>query len=218
MARASFVAATTISPPKSSMKMRLKPDWMTRGGRDRKRRTSRISLRWVSTYPALKCYLWSLFHQRERLEKLRQQAEELTEQRKRAREEAHKWTLESKDSDDEKEPKKTKKPRGRARPEAGLSGDEGEPRKKRRAGKLRKDGEGAEDDGALFSGEEDGENKPAARKVCVFAYTPCTHVLISCLQRTKKRVVRDDDEEEATAPRKKQMYVCLIFSRPLFLC
>ena len=108
------------------------------------------------------------FVQRERLEKLRQQAEELAEQRKKAREEALKWTLESKDSDDEKEQqKKSKKPRGRPRPEVGIGGGsdiEAEPRKKRR-GKLRRDGEGADDDGALFSGDEDGESKPA-RKVC----------------------------------------------------
>ncbi|KIP06107.1 hypothetical protein PHLGIDRAFT_107356 [Phlebiopsis gigantea 11061_1 CR5-6] len=124
--------------------------------------------------------------ERERQEKLRHQAEELAEQRRLAREEAQKWTLELKDSDDEKEPKKTKKSRARTRPDPGLSGDEGEPRKKRRPGKLRKDGDGGEDDGALFSGDEDGESKPAARK------------------RTKKRVVRDDDDEE-TAPKRKQI-------------
>ena len=76
-----------------------------------------------------------LLCQRERLEKLRQQAEELAEQRKRAREEVHKWALESRDSDDEKEQKRPKKARGKTRPEPGLSGDEGEPRKKRRGGK-----------------------------------------------------------------------------------
>ena len=112
-----------------------------------------------------------------------------------------------KDSDDEKEQKKTKKSRGRPRPEPGLSGDEGEPRKKRRGGKLRKDGEGAEEDGALFSGDEDAENRPAARKVCSETSAQRAYILNSWLQRTKKRVVRDDDEEEASAPRKKQMCV-----------
>jgi RNA polymerase-associated protein CTR9 len=73
------------------------------------------------------------------------------------------WSKEAKmESDEERErkPKKTKKVKAE-----GGSGDEAEPKKKRR-GKLKKSGEpGAAEDDALFSDEEDGDNKPA-KKVC----------------------------------------------------
>ena len=81
-----------------------------------------------------------------------------------AREEAQKWTLELKDSDDEKEQrrKKTARPRVKTDPD---SSDEREAKKKRRVGKLKRSANASEDDGALFSGEEDGESKPVTKKV-----------------------------------------------------
>ncbi|KAI0084919.1 RNA polymerase II-associated protein [Irpex rosettiformis] len=130
--------------------------------------------------------------ERERLEVLRKEAEVLAEKRKVAREQAYEWTkssqLDVRDSDDEKEQRKARKAaRVRVRPEPTGSGDEQEQRKKKR-GKLRRNENAPEDEGALFSGDEDGDSKPAAKK------------------RPKKRVVRDDDEEEeASAPRKKQI-------------
>ncbi|KAI0338297.1 TPR-like protein [Trametopsis cervina] len=133
--------------------------------------------------------------ERERLEVLRKEAEELAEKRKLAREQANEWAksgqFDVKDSDDEKEQRKAKKAaRPRPKPEPTGSGDEREPKKQKKRGKLRKNDDGGDDDGALFSGEEDGENKPTGKKA----------------SRTKKRVVRDDDdEEETTAPRKKQI-------------
>ncbi|THH01100.1 hypothetical protein EW026_g1546 [Hermanssonia centrifuga] len=106
---------------------------------------------------------------------------------KKAREEALEWSQRHAESDEEKEKEKKKKPRGRARTEATGSADEGEPRKKRRGGKLKKEVDAGEEEAALFSGEEE-DSKPAAKK------------------RTKKRVVRDDDEEEeAGGPRRKQI-------------
>ncbi|KAF7790039.1 hypothetical protein EIP86_000988 [Pleurotus ostreatoroseus] len=122
--------------------------------------------------------------EKERLEKLAKEAEELTVKRRAAREEAQQWSKQLESDEEEKERKAAKKAKGRSRVEDVVSGDEGEPRKKRR-GKARKDG--AEDDaGALFS--EDEDTRPAPKK------------------RPKKRVVRDDDDEENTgAPRKKQI-------------
>ncbi|KAI0688182.1 RNA polymerase II-associated protein [Cytidiella melzeri] len=128
----------------------------------------------------------------ERKEVLRREAEELAEKRKIAREQAYEWTkssqLDVKDSDDEKEQRRSKKAsRARAKPDQTGSGDEQEQKRKKR-GKLRKSENVAEDDAALFSGDEDADGKPAAKK------------------RPKKRVVRDeDDEEEISAPRKKQI-------------
>jgi RNA polymerase-associated protein CTR9 len=99
---------------------------------------------------------------------LRKQAEELAEKRKIAREQAYEWTkssqLDAKDSDDEKEQRKAKKasrPRVRADPIG--SGDEQEQKKKKR-GKLRKNESAGDDDGLLFSGDED-ESRPATKKV-----------------------------------------------------
>ncbi|KAJ3576752.1 hypothetical protein NP233_g216 [Leucocoprinus birnbaumii] len=122
--------------------------------------------------------------ERELAEKLRIEAEKLAEERRLAREQAIEWTREVRmDSDEEKEkkPKKTRKPRSEA-----PSGDEGEPRKKRR-GKLRKASPeaGDEEGGAIFTDDEEVE-RPAKKRT------------------TKKRVVRDDDEEEVANPRKKQ--------------
>ena len=87
--------------------------------------------------------------------------------RRAAREEAQQWSKQLESDEEEKERKAAKKAKGRSRVEDVVSGDEGEPRKKRR-GKARKDG--AEDDaGALFS--EDEDTRPAPKKVCysVFA-------------------------------------------------
>lgn len=72
------------------------------------------------------------------------------------------------DSDEEKEkkPKKARKPRSEV-----PSGDEGEPRKKRR-GKLRKTSpEQGDEDGAIFTDEEEVER--LAKKVFIHcSYTP----------------------------------------------
>ncbi|PCH35997.1 RNA polymerase II-associated protein [Wolfiporia cocos MD-104 SS10] len=125
--------------------------------------------------------------ERERAEELRKAAEELAEERRKAREQALEWTRDIKlESDEERERKATKKASRKIKTESG-SGEEGEVKRKRR-GKLRKTNSAADgDDGALFSGDEDGD-KPVRK-------------------RTKKRAIRDDDEEEETAgnPRKKQI-------------
>ncbi|KAM6502121.1 RNA polymerase II-associated protein [Amanita muscaria] len=118
--------------------------------------------------------------ERQRMEELKKAGEKLAEERRLAREQAMEWTREVRmDSDEEK---KSKKPR---RPKAEGSGDEGEP-KKRRKGKLKKNGTEMADgeDQAMFSEEEEVE-KPKKRG-------------------GKKRVVRDEDEEENANPRKKQ--------------
>ena len=68
------------------------------------------------------------------------------------------------ESDEERERKAAKKASRRVKTEGG-SGDEGlaaEPRKKRRTGKLKRPAGEEGEDGALFSGDEDGE-KPAKK-------------------------------------------------------
>ncbi len=100
---------------------------------------------------------------------LRKEAEELAEKRKLAREQAYEWTKSSRldvgDSDDEKEQRKARKAaRPRPKPDLTGSGDEQEQKRKKR-GKLRKNENVPEEDGALFSGEEDADGKPAAKKV-----------------------------------------------------
>ncbi|KAF9449178.1 RNA polymerase II-associated protein [Macrolepiota fuliginosa MF-IS2] len=120
--------------------------------------------------------------ERELQEKLRIESEKLAEERRLAREQAMEWTREVRmESDEEKEkkPKKARKPRSEV-----PSGDEGEPRKKRR-GKLKKAGsDQGDEEGAIFTDEEEVE-RPKKRA-------------------TKKRIVRDDDDEESANPRKKQ--------------
>ncbi|KAJ7502428.1 RNA polymerase II-associated protein [Mycena galericulata] len=121
--------------------------------------------------------------ERVRLEELRKEAEKLAEERRLAREQALEWTREVRmESDEEKE----RKPKKARKQKADGSGDEAEPKKKRR-GKLKRGAEqedGAEEPAAVFSDDEDVE-RPKKRV-------------------TKKRVIRDDDEEEAVGPRKKQ--------------
>lgn len=95
------------------------------------------------------------------MEELRREAEKLAEERRLAREQAMEWTREIRvESDEERERKATKKSR-KPKPE-GVSGDEAEPKKKRR-GKLRKtnDQEDGEEQ-AVFSDEEDME-RPAKK-------------------------------------------------------
>ncbi|KAF9269021.1 RNA polymerase II-associated protein [Marasmius fiardii PR-910] len=128
--------------------------------------------------------------ERERLEVLRQEEEQLVEVRKHAREQALEWTREVRmDSDDEKEkkPKKSRKPRTES---AAVSGDdESEAPKKKRRGKLRKAGgdQGDVEEAAVLSDDEDTD-KPTKRRPM------------------KKRTVRDEDEEEASAPSRKKQY------------
>ena len=99
------------------------------------------------------------------MEELKRQAEQLAEERRRAREQALEWTRDIKmESDEERERKAAKKASRRVKTEVG-SGDEGlaaEPRKKRRTGKLKRPAGEEGEDGALFSGDEDGE-KPAKK-------------------------------------------------------
>ena len=86
----------------------------------------------------------------------------MAEERRIAREQAMEWTREVRmDSDEEKE-KKSKKTR---KPKSDVpSGDESEPRKKRR-GKLRKPSPGpGDEEGAIFTEEEGGE-RPAKKVV-----------------------------------------------------
>ncbi|KAF8585877.1 RNA polymerase II-associated protein [Ramaria rubella] len=143
--------------------------------------------------------------ERERMEKLRIEAEELARQRRQAREEALAWTAAAKAAESDEEKEKEKRPRkgpgkkgkGPAIEGAG-SGDEvvdGGEKKKKRKGRLKKIGspgagvtEEDREDEAVFSGVEEGDDSKPKKRV------------------TKKRVVRDDDDEEATsaAPRKKQ--------------
>ncbi|EKM80576.1 hypothetical protein AGABI1DRAFT_126637 [Agaricus bisporus var. burnettii JB137-S8] len=121
--------------------------------------------------------------ERELQEKLRIEAEELTESRRAAREQAMEWTREVRmDSDEEKEkrPKKARKPRSEV-----PSGDEGEPRKKRRGKLKRSSDDQGDEDGAVFTDEDDAE-RPTKKRA------------------TKKRVIRDDDDDESANPRKKQ--------------
>ncbi|KAF5380573.1 hypothetical protein D9615_004659 [Tricholomella constricta] len=121
--------------------------------------------------------------ERLRMDELRKEAEKLAEERRIAREQAMEWTREVRmESDEERErkPKKARKPKN----DVG-SGDEAEPKKKRR-GKLKKStSEGDTEEQAMFSEEEDAE-RPAKKRPA------------------KKRVVRDDDDEEAIRPQKKQ--------------
>lgn len=93
---------------------------------------------------------------------LAKEARELAEQRRAAREEALLWSKQLESDEEEKERKASKKSKGRARAEDAVSGDEGEPRKKRR-GKARKD-DGEDDAGALFSEDED-TTRPVPKKV-----------------------------------------------------
>ncbi|KAH9858911.1 RNA polymerase II-associated protein [Lenzites betulinus] len=131
--------------------------------------------------------------ERARQEELRKEAEKLAEERRKARETALEWTREVRrlESDEEREKQAKKAKRGKR--SENISGDEGaggEPKQKKRRGKLKKTaeegGEFAEgEDAALFSGDDE-EQKPR--------------------KRTKKRAVRDDDDDEeaAAVPRKKQ--------------
>lgn len=103
------------------------------------------------------------------MEELRIQGEKLAEERRLARAKALEWTQEVKnDSDEEKEKKTKKAPSRKAKAEAPASGEEGEPTKKKKRGKLKKAAVEPEEDGALFSGDEDGgdrdKDKPS-RKV-----------------------------------------------------
>lgn len=125
--------------------------------------------------------------ERARMEELRIEAEKLAEKRRRDREMAMEWTRDvGLDSDEEKE-KKPKKPK-KNKTDAG-SGDEAEPKKKRR-GKLKK-GPGAVDAGG------DGDEEQAM-------FTEEDEAERSAKKRPKKRVVRDDEEEEPGPTRKKQ--------------
>ncbi|KDQ55690.1 hypothetical protein JAAARDRAFT_37100 [Jaapia argillacea MUCL 33604] len=132
----------------------------------------------------------------QKMAELRRQAEELAEERRKAREQALQWSREVKmESDEEREKQEQRRSRKAARkPKGEGSGDEGgpapEPKKKKRVRKKDREGEAGEVDGddALFS-EEEGEK--AVKK------------------RPKKRAVRDDDDEEVDgagqAPRKKMI-------------
>ncbi|KAF9464960.1 RNA polymerase II-associated protein [Collybia nuda] len=122
--------------------------------------------------------------ERARMEELKREAEKLAEERRVAREQAMEWTREVRMESDEERERKSKKTR---KPKQDASGDEAEPKKKRR-GKLKKASE--QDDGedaAQFSDEDDVERPTKKRPV-------------------KKRVVRDEDDEELTAPQRKKQF------------
>lgn len=110
-----------------------------------------------------------LILQRQRLEELEQQAKELAEQRRAAREQALEWTMNAKGefSDDEKEKRVKRGPRKDKKVDGG-SGDETTEPKKRRRGKGKKGGdeEHAEEQ-ALFSDQEEGD-KPAKKVPIIF--------------------------------------------------
>lgn len=109
------------------------------------------------------------------MEELRRDAEKLAEERRLAREQAMEWTREVKMESDEERERKSKKTR---KPKADGSGDEAEPKKKRR-GKLKKaaSDQGDAEDQAVFSDDEDME-KPA-KKVCL-PDVPTDSVLTLC--------------------------------------
>lgn len=125
--------------------------------------------------------------QRARAEELKRQADELAEERRKAREQALEWTRDIKlESDEERERKAAKKANRRVKTEGG-SGDEGlaaEPRKKRRTGKLKRPVGEEGEDGALFSGDEDGE-KPA-KKVCLEGVEKCDDQLMVFLSGRRR--------------------------------
>ncbi|TFK54552.1 RNA polymerase II-associated protein [Heliocybe sulcata] len=123
------------------------------------------------------------------MERLRIQAEELAEERRKAREQALEWSRQVKDLSDEEDMERPRKQRKTKKQKGGdISGDEAaagsanEGKRKRRA-RVKRDNNGvapelpaADEEEALFS-EDEGE-KTAKRR------------------GTKKRVVRDDDEED----------------------
>ena len=139
-----------------------------------------------------------------RVEELRIEAEKLAEERRLAREQAMEWTREVRmESDEERErkAKKVKKPKADV-----VSGDEAEPKKKRR-GKIKKvASEQGDEDQAMFSEEEEVE-KPAKKVMLIYTSQVLSPTYLFPQRPTKKRVVRDDDEEEAAGPRKKQLWV-----------
>jgi RNA polymerase-associated protein CTR9 len=126
--------------------------------------------------------------ERARLEAKKVEAEKLAEERRKAREEAQKWTKDMQiESDDERERRASKKVR--KKPESGDEGanSQGEPKKKRKT-KLKK-ADGQDIGGDLFSDDEEVDKQAKKRT-------------------TKKRVVRDEEDEAVASvggpPRKKQ--------------
>lgn len=122
------------------------------------------------------------------MEQLRNEAEKLAEERRKAREQAMEWSREAKvESEEERErrPKKAKKEKAEkaTKVEQG-SADEAEPKKKRR-GKLKKvASEQGEEEIPVFTDEEDVE-KPA-KKVCgsvLFLNLPCLYHFSGLLRR-----------------------------------
>ena len=102
------------------------------------------------------------------MEEQRKQAEKLAEERRLAREQALEWTREVKRMESDEEREKAAKKAKRGKRTENVSGDEGaggEPKAKKRRGKLKRSTEsgGEGEDEALFSGEEE-EQKP--KKVC----------------------------------------------------
>lgn len=119
------------------------------------------------------------------------------------------WTREVRMESDEERERKAKKVK---KPKADVaSGDEAEPKKKRR-GKIKKvASEEGDEDQAMFSEEEDVE-KPAKKVMLNYTSQVISPTYHFPQRPTKKRVVRDDDEEEAAGPRKKQLWVSYFFS------
>lgn len=121
--------------------------------------------------PALNLKLTRVYQQREERERLRIQNEKLAAERRIAREQAQQWTREVKRIESDEEREKTAKKAKRVKRE-NVSGDEaagsgpggagGEPKAKKRRGKLKKSGESGGEEEALFSGDEE-EQRP--RKV-----------------------------------------------------
>ncbi len=108
--------------------------------------------------------------QRARLEELRKQAEKLAEERRIAREQALEWTREVKRIESDEEREKAAKKAKRGKRSENVSGDEGaggEPKAKKRRGKLKKSAEsgGENEDDALFSGDEEEQKPKKVRRV-----------------------------------------------------
>ncbi|KAF9010665.1 RNA polymerase II-associated protein [Cyathus striatus] len=123
--------------------------------------------------------------ERQREEERLREAAKVAEERRAAREQAMEWTREVRMESDEEKEKKPKKPR---KPKQdGASGDEGEPKKRRRKIRRATSEQGDEEQAAIFSDEEDVE-RPAKKRTI------------------KKRVVRDEDEDEATGPSRKKQF------------
>ncbi|KIY52457.1 RNA polymerase II-associated protein [Fistulina hepatica ATCC 64428] len=141
--------------------------------------------------------------ERRKAEESRIAAQQLAEERRKAREQAQEWSREAglNESDDEQE--RTRKPKKRKQKAVETnSSDDETPMSKRRRSDKKESEETSVDEEAIFSETEEGAEK--SRKASIMSPRNVMAVLlISYVQRSKKRAVRDDDDEETVAPSRK---------------